>query len=151
MRPSCASNWCASASRSLSDTASITILLFPAPQNMLEQLRADRNAYRKTLLDQKKDMKVPPVCFCPAPFFDCSSSSARLPSFAQDYKRKFMNLNGEIRTLREQIDDKATGNGCSPSSSWSGRLFSMVLTPHAGRFNRVGQADAGARQRQHGH
>lgn len=36
-------------------------------QNMLEGLRSDRNQYRKTLLEQKNDMKVaglpPIVCF----------------------------------------------------------------------------------------
>ena len=34
----------------------------------------------------------------------------RIPLLAQDFKRKFLNLNAEIRTLREQIDDKAEGS-----------------------------------------
>ena len=50
---------------------------------MLETLRTDRNQYRKTLLEQKNDRK--------------------------EYKRKFMNLNTEIKTLKDQIDDKDVG------------------------------------------
>jgi chromosome segregation ATPase len=52
-------------------------------QNLLEVVRSDRNLYRKTLIEQKNEM--------------------------QEYKRKYSNLNMQIKQLKQEISDKDIG------------------------------------------
>jgi hypothetical protein len=51
--------------------------------NLLEAVRSDRNVYRKTLIEQKNEM--------------------------QEYKRKYSNLNMNIKQLKQEISDKDIG------------------------------------------
>mmetsp|Transcript_12771 Transcript_12771/g.24611 ORF Transcript_12771/g.24611 Transcript_12771/m.24611 type:complete len:1085 (+) Transcript_12771:101-3355(+) len=52
-------------------------------QNLLEAVRSDRNLYRKTLIEQKNEM--------------------------QEFKRKYTNLNNQIKQLKQEIAEKDIG------------------------------------------
>lgn len=52
-------------------------------QNLLEAVRSDRNLYRKTLIEQKNEM--------------------------QEFKRKYSNLNMQIKQLKQEIAEKDIG------------------------------------------